>query len=90
MISEGHVGNKGGKGGFYRYTNPADSNSRQTLDFDSFRYRDYDNRKPAVAIAAERDNDFTRMLDSPMTVTVSTPGKFFRGRCAMRRASYRT
>ena len=64
MISEGRVGNKGGKGGFYHHTNPADSNSRQTLDFDSFRYRDYDNRKPAVAIAAERDNDFTRMLDS--------------------------
>ncbi|NQV86689.1 MAG: 3-hydroxyacyl-CoA dehydrogenase/enoyl-CoA hydratase family protein [Woeseiaceae bacterium] len=64
MISEGYVGNKGTKGGFYRYSNPADSNSKQTLDFDSFRYRDYNNEKPRVAIAAELAGDFTKLLET--------------------------
>ena len=64
MIAEGYVGNKGGKGGFYRYANPADSNSRQTLDFDSYSYRDFNNDKPPAAIAAELAGDFTRLLKS--------------------------
>ncbi|MDH5621978.1 MAG: 3-hydroxyacyl-CoA dehydrogenase family protein, partial [Gammaproteobacteria bacterium] len=62
MIAEGYVGNKGGKGGFYRQSSPAQGNSRQTLDFESFRYRDCDNNKPAVAIAAELAGDFTKLL----------------------------
>jgi len=33
MILEGYLGNKGAKGGIYRYKDAADSTSRQTLDF---------------------------------------------------------
>ncbi|MDH5583214.1 MAG: 3-hydroxyacyl-CoA dehydrogenase NAD-binding domain-containing protein [Gammaproteobacteria bacterium] len=64
MIADGYVGNKGGKGGFYRHSNAAGDNSRQTLDFESFRYRDYCNDKPAVAIAAELAGDFTKLLET--------------------------
>jgi 3-hydroxyacyl-CoA dehydrogenase len=63
MISTGYVGNKGTKGGFYRYSNPTDSNSRQTLDFATFQYRNYSNEKPAAAAAAETSGDFTDLLD---------------------------
>ena len=58
MISEGHLGNKGTKGGFYRSAD----NSRQTLDFESFDYREFDSRKPQVAVDAERSGDFTVLL----------------------------
>jgi len=34
MITEGYLGNKGVKGGFYRYKDATDSTSRQTLDFE--------------------------------------------------------
>ncbi len=64
MISEGYLGNKGVKGGFYRYKNSADSTSRQTLDFASFTYRDYDRDKPAVALDAELSGDFTLLLEN--------------------------
>ncbi len=64
MIAEGYLGNKGDKGGFYRYKDPADSTSRQTLDFDSFTYRDYDRDKPAVALEAELSGDFTLLLEN--------------------------
>ncbi len=64
MIAEGYVGNKGGKGGFYRNPTPTDSNGRQTLDFDSFNYRDFDNDKPGIATAAELAGDFTKLLES--------------------------
>lgn len=64
MICEGYVGNKGTKGGFYRWSDPADSNSKQTLDFGSFRYRDYNNEKPPVATIAELASDFTKLLET--------------------------
>jgi 3-hydroxyacyl-CoA dehydrogenase len=63
MIDEGHIGNKGNKGGFYQ---PADLNkgkARQTLDFDSFTYRDFVASKPQVAIDAEIRGDFTLLLE---------------------------
>jgi 3-hydroxyacyl-CoA dehydrogenase len=62
MIEEGHLGNKGKKGGFYRLQDPADSTSKQTLDFDSFLYRDFDRSKPKAAVDAELDGDFTLLL----------------------------
>ena len=55
MIEEGHLGNKGTKGGFYR---DADG-GRQTLDFENFSYREHDDNKPAVATDAELAGDFT-------------------------------
>lgn len=64
MIAEGYLGNKGGKGGFYRYRDATDSTSRQTLDFESFTYRDYDRSKPAVAQDAELSGDFTLLLEN--------------------------
>jgi 3-hydroxyacyl-CoA dehydrogenase len=64
MIAEGYLGNKGGKGGFYRYRDATDSTSRQTLDFDRFTYRDYDRDKPAIALDAELSGDFTLLLEN--------------------------
>ncbi len=63
MIEEGHLGNKGTKGGFYRLQDPADGISKQTLDFDSFSYRDFDRRKPQGAVDSELAGDFTLLLD---------------------------
>lgn len=63
MIEEGHLGNKGKKGGFYRLQDPAVGTSRQTLDFDSFGYRDFRRDKPQVALDAEASGDFTLLLD---------------------------
>jgi 3-hydroxyacyl-CoA dehydrogenase len=60
MIDEGHIGNKGGKGGFY---DSRDVRSKKTLDLETFTYRDFDNRKPAVAVRAEAAGDFTLLLD---------------------------
>jgi len=62
MIREGHTGNKGTKGGFYRTVDG--SNDRETLDHDSFRYRPYDERKPQVSIEAELAGDITQLLAS--------------------------
>jgi 3-hydroxyacyl-CoA dehydrogenase len=62
MIEEGHLGNKGTAGGFYRSTDG--SNDRQTLDFEKFRYRDFDESKPEVAVAAELAADFTLLLEN--------------------------
>ncbi|MCH8944496.1 MAG: enoyl-CoA hydratase/isomerase family protein [Proteobacteria bacterium] len=61
MIDEGYLGNKGTKGGFYRDAENDDS-TRQTLDFDSFSYREHDAGKPAAAIDAERAGDFNLLL----------------------------
>ena len=61
MISEGLLGNKGTQGGFYRDADNGD-NRRLTLEFESFRYREHDDAKPAVAIAAEAAGDFTLLL----------------------------
>ena len=58
MMNEGLMGNKGLKGGFYRFKDPEDSSSKQTLNFDDCTYRDYSFEKPAIAIAAEEKNDF--------------------------------
>ena len=63
MIEEGHLGNKGTKGGFYRLEDPNDGTSKQTLDFDSFNYRDFDANKPQVSIDAELAGDFTLLLE---------------------------
>ncbi len=60
MIADGHTGNKGTRGGFYRTL--GGSNDRETLDFDSFSYREFDDSKPQVAIEAELAGDFTRLL----------------------------
>jgi len=62
MIAEGRLGNKGTEGGFYRLADPDDSNSKQTLDFESFDYREFNNEKPAVALEAELSGDFTLLL----------------------------
>jgi 3-hydroxyacyl-CoA dehydrogenase len=62
MIEEGHLGNKGTRGGFYRLRDPADSTSKQTLDFGSFSYRDFDRSKPQAAVDAELGGDFTLLL----------------------------
>jgi len=60
MIDEGMIGNKGRKGGFYRTI----GTQKETLDFDSFEYRTFDNDKPKAATEAEAAGDFTRLLDS--------------------------
>ncbi|MBJ89937.1 MAG: acetoacetyl-CoA reductase [Woeseia sp.] len=60
MINEGFIGNKGGKGGFYRQDNIT---AKETLDFDEFSYRPYNNDKPNIAIEAEIAGDFTRLLE---------------------------
>ena len=63
MINEGHLGNKGTKGGFYRLKDAADGKNKQTLDFDRFSYRDFDRGKPQVATDAESADNFTLLLD---------------------------
>ncbi|MFT5139904.1 MAG: 3-hydroxyacyl-CoA dehydrogenase [Rhodothermales bacterium] len=63
MIEQGLTGNKSEKGGFYRFENPQQSTSRQTLDFNTFSYRDSMTEKPAVALKAELAGDFTLLLD---------------------------
>jgi 3-hydroxyacyl-CoA dehydrogenase len=63
MIEDGRIGNKGLQGGFYRLQDPADNTSKQTLDFDSYSYRDFDADKPPAAVAAEAAGDFTLLLD---------------------------
>ena len=63
MMSEGLMGNKGLKGGFYRFKDPEDSSSKQTLNFNDITYRDFSFEKPAIAIEAEEKNDFTLLLD---------------------------
>jgi 3-hydroxyacyl-CoA dehydrogenase len=62
MIGDGYLGNKGTSGGFYRLKDPADGTSKQTLDFDSFTYRDFDRSKPQIALDAEQAGDFTLLL----------------------------
>jgi len=63
MIEAGYIGNKGDKGGFYLRADLGQGRSRQTLDFDSFTYRDFDQTKPQVAIDAEIRGDFTLLLE---------------------------
>ncbi len=60
MIDAGLVGNKGGKGGFYRTA--GDGVGRETLDVDTFEYRDYAPCKPRAAVDAELSGDFTGLL----------------------------
>jgi 3-hydroxyacyl-CoA dehydrogenase len=62
MIAKGHLGNKGRKGGFYRMSDQPDSNSKQTLNFDAFEYREFNGEKPPVAVEAELAGDFTKLL----------------------------
>jgi 3-hydroxyacyl-CoA dehydrogenase len=63
MIEEGQLGNKVTKGGFYRLKDPADGASKQTLDFDSFTYRDFDGDKQRVAVDTEQAGNFTLLLE---------------------------
>lgn len=63
MISAGHIGNKGKKGGFYRPGDPAKGLNRKTFDFDSFAYRDFNPSRPQVSIDAELAGDFTLLLE---------------------------
>ena len=63
MIEEGHIGNKGDKGGFYQPADLGMGKGRRTLDFDSFTYRDFDASKPQVAVDAEIRGDFTLLLE---------------------------
>ncbi len=62
MIEAGYIGNKSDKGGFYRAADHAAGRGRQTLDFDSFKYRDYAPCKPALALEAELSGDFSALL----------------------------
>jgi len=62
MIAAGQTGNKSKTGGFYRFADEADRTSKQTLDFASGKYRDFNNSKPQIAEEAEREGDFTRLL----------------------------
>ena len=62
MIREGHLGNKGSRGGFYRYRNPVDGSSRETLDFERYEYRDFDYGKPELALRAEAAGDVSVLL----------------------------
>ncbi|MDH4314327.1 MAG: 3-hydroxyacyl-CoA dehydrogenase/enoyl-CoA hydratase family protein [Gammaproteobacteria bacterium] len=62
MIREGRIGNKGGKGGFYRKADTA-ADERQTLDFDTFGYREFKPAKIPAAAMAEAAGDFTRLLE---------------------------
>lgn len=61
MVDGGFTGNKSEKGGFYRRTSQ-EGTDRGTLDFDSFAYRDFDEEKPTIAVAAEEAGDFTLLL----------------------------
>jgi 3-hydroxyacyl-CoA dehydrogenase len=63
MISEGRLGNKGTQGGFYRLARAGDPNSKQTLDFERFEYRDFDRSKPEIALQAEETGDLSLLLD---------------------------
>jgi len=67
MIDEDLIGNKGGKGGFYRPANLARGRGRKTLDFDSFSYREYNEHKPQIAVHAELSGDFTVLLEQQDT-----------------------
>lgn len=51
------------KGGFYQPADVANNVSRKTLDFDVFTYRDYNAKRPQIAIDAELAGDFTLLLD---------------------------
>jgi 3-hydroxyacyl-CoA dehydrogenase len=62
MIREGFTGNKSDKGGFYRQKSSGGTD-KETLDFESGTYRDFDHAKPAIAVAAEEAEDFTLLLD---------------------------
>jgi 3-hydroxyacyl-CoA dehydrogenase len=62
MIDEGYIGNKGLKGGFYRFADPAQPTSRQTLDFEQFSYRGFDRSVPAMASAAELAGDIKLLI----------------------------
>ena len=64
MMDEGLLGNKSTKGGFYRFKDPDDSTTRETLDFCKFVYRKYNYSKPEIAVQAEMENDFTLLLES--------------------------
>lgn len=62
MISEGYIGNKVSKGGFYRPADIENDISRKTLDLSEFRYRDHRPSRPRAAIDAELAGDFTMLL----------------------------
>lgn len=59
LIAEGRIGNKS-DGGFYRQLR---GGGKETLDFDSFSYRQHDTDKPSVAVAAEQDGNLLVLLE---------------------------
>ncbi|MDG1713678.1 MAG: 3-hydroxyacyl-CoA dehydrogenase NAD-binding domain-containing protein [Woeseiaceae bacterium] len=63
MMEKGLMGNKGLKGGFYRFEDPDDSSSKQTLDFQDFTYRAFSYERPELSVVAEQQNDFTLLLE---------------------------
>ena len=62
MMDLGLLGNKSLQGGFYRFKDPEDSTTKETLNFSDFEYRNFDYTKPQIAIDAEQQNDFTILL----------------------------
>ena len=62
MMDLGLLGNKSLQGGFYRFKDPDDSTTKETLNFSDFEYRNFDYTKPEIAIDAEQQNDFTILL----------------------------
>ncbi len=64
MIEDGLLGNKSGKGGFYRQFEGAAGPVRQTLDFQSFQYRDHDRAVPEFATRAEQTGDLALLVSS--------------------------
>ena len=62
MMDLGLLGNKSLKGGFYRFKDPEDSTTKETLNFGDFEYQNFDYTKPKIAIDAEQQNDFTILL----------------------------
>lgn len=63
MIDAGLIGNKGGKGGFYLPADAAAGTQRQTLDFDTFEYRNHVPRKLQAALDAELSGDFNSLIE---------------------------
>ena len=62
MMNKELLGNKSLKGGFYRFKDPEDGASKETLNFSDMTYRAYNYEKPEIAVEAEQKNDFTLLL----------------------------
>jgi 3-hydroxyacyl-CoA dehydrogenase len=65
MIREGHMGNKGQKGGFYRKAQAGDGSGKETLDFATFTYRAFDSGKRASNEITGDALDLSKLLECP-------------------------